>query len=128
MKKTWDPNAEEYIVTSIMELPSRAACAFCLYRRPRYHQYQAALGPFLSVMRPIAESKNPKREQVDQRNSTWRTLEVRHGGIASGDFDAAQLRGLVKKTKDGPQARRLLACCDLRWRDADRGGEESHGI
>src|SRR5258708_39761842 len=26
-----------------------------------------------------------------------------------GDFNAAQLRGLAKKTKDGPQARRLLA-------------------
>src|SRR3977135_833534 len=26
-----------------------------------------------------------------------------------GDFTAAQLRGLAKKTKDGPQARRLLA-------------------
>ena len=26
-----------------------------------------------------------------------------------GDFDAGQLRGLAKKTKDGPQARRLLA-------------------
>ena len=25
------------------------------------------------------------------------------------DFDASQLRSLVKKTKDGPQARRLLA-------------------
>jgi len=25
------------------------------------------------------------------------------------DFDASQLRGLAKKTKDGPQARRLLA-------------------
>ena len=25
------------------------------------------------------------------------------------DFDAAQLRGLARKTKDGPQARRLLA-------------------
>src|SRR6266446_6769836 len=25
------------------------------------------------------------------------------------DFSAAQLRGLAKKTKDGPQARRLLA-------------------
>ena len=24
------------------------------------------------------------------------------------DFDASQLRGLAKKTKDGPQARRLL--------------------
>ena len=26
-----------------------------------------------------------------------------------GDFNAAQLRGLAKKSKDGPQARRLLA-------------------
>src|SRR5471032_2487489 len=26
-----------------------------------------------------------------------------------GDFDTPQLRGLAKKTKDGPQARRLLA-------------------
>ena len=26
-----------------------------------------------------------------------------------GDFDAARLRGLAKKTKDGPQARWLLA-------------------
>src|SRR6202795_771315 len=26
-----------------------------------------------------------------------------------GDFDAAQLRALAKRTKDGPQARRLLA-------------------
>ena len=26
-----------------------------------------------------------------------------------GDFDASQLRGLARKTKDGPQARRLLA-------------------
>src|SRR5476651_1869668 len=26
-----------------------------------------------------------------------------------GDFDAFRLRGLAKKTKDGPQARRLLA-------------------
>ena len=26
-----------------------------------------------------------------------------------GDFDAARLRGFAKKTKDGPQARRLLA-------------------
>ena len=25
------------------------------------------------------------------------------------DFDASQLRGLARKTKDGPQARRLLA-------------------
>lgn len=30
-----------------------------------------------------------------------------------GDFDAAQLRGLAKKTKDGPQARRLLALASI---------------
>ena len=29
--------------------------------------------------------------------------------IRRQDFDASQLRGLAKKTKDGPQARRLLA-------------------
>jgi transposase len=29
--------------------------------------------------------------------------------LLRGDFDAARLRGLAKKTKVGPQARRLLA-------------------
>jgi len=29
--------------------------------------------------------------------------------LLRGDFDAARVRGLAKKTKDGPQARRLLA-------------------
>jgi transposase len=29
--------------------------------------------------------------------------------LLRGDFDASQLRSLAKKTKDGPQARRLLA-------------------
>ena len=29
--------------------------------------------------------------------------------LLRGDFDAAQLRGFAKKTKDGPQARRRLA-------------------
>jgi transposase len=29
--------------------------------------------------------------------------------LLRGDFDASRLRGLAKKTKDGPQARRLLA-------------------
>ena len=29
--------------------------------------------------------------------------------LLRGDFDAARLRGFAKKTKDGPQARRLLA-------------------
>jgi transposase len=30
-----------------------------------------------------------------------------------GDFDAAQLRGLAKKSKSGPQARRLLALASI---------------
>ena len=44
-------------------------------------------------------------------DSTWRTEEVRHVGSDTlrRDFGASQLRGLAKKTKDGPQARRLLA-------------------
>ena len=29
--------------------------------------------------------------------------------LLRGDFDASRLRGLAKKTKDGPQTRRLLA-------------------
>jgi hypothetical protein len=29
--------------------------------------------------------------------------------LLRGDFDASRLRGLARKTKDGPQARRLLA-------------------
>ena len=35
-------------------------------------------------------------------------MEVRHGVLLRGDFDASRLRGLAKKTMDGPQARRLL--------------------
>ena len=33
--------------------------------------------------------------------------------LLRGDFDAATLRGLAKKTKDGPQARRLLALASI---------------
>jgi len=36
------------------------------------------------------------------------------------DFDASQLRGLAKKTKDGPQARRLLALAAI-YDGAKRG-------
>ena len=37
--------------------------------------------------------------------------EVRYGGgdWSSGDFDARALRAAAKRSKDGPQARRLLA-------------------
>ncbi len=41
----------------------------------------------------------------------WRTMEVRHGYciiVARGLFKASQLRAVARKTKDGPQARRLL--------------------
>jgi transposase len=36
-----------------------------------------------------------------------------------GDFNASQLRGLARKTKDGPQARRLLALAAI-YDDATR--------
>src|SRR4030088_1568312 len=44
-------------------------------------------------------------------DSTWRTLEVDMSVPIPlrVDFDAVQLRGLARKAKDGPQARRLLA-------------------
>src|SRR5512139_3417649 len=35
------------------------------------------------------------------------------------DFDASQLRGLARRTKDGPQARRLLALAAI-YDDASR--------
>ena len=42
-----------------------------------------------------------------------------------GDFKASQRRALARKTKDGPQARRLLALGgNLRWGDPHRGGED----
>ena len=40
------------------------------------------------------------------------------------DFDASQLRGLARKTKDGPQARRLLALAAIYWGNAHRGGHD----
>ena len=42
-------------------------------------------------------------------------MEVRHGGSVSlrGDFGEAWLRGLARRTKDGPQARRLLALATI---------------
>jgi transposase len=48
-------------------------------------------------------------------DSRWRTREVRHAGSAPHwvplrtDFNAAALRAIARQTKDGPQARRLLA-------------------
>ena len=41
-----------------------------------------------------------------------------------GDFKASQLRGLARKTKDGPQARRLLALAVTTMGDPHRGGED----
>ena len=38
------------------------------------------------------------------------------------DFDAARVRGLAKKTKDGPQARRLLALAAI-YDGATRAGQ-----
>src|SRR6202051_114348 len=50
-----------------------------------------------------------------------------------GDFNAAQLRGLAKRTKDGPQARRLLALAVIydggtRSEAAKLGGVELHTV
>lgn len=50
-EKDLDPNAEEHIVTSIKELPSRAPCALCLYRRPRYHQFVTFRRVTLAIVR-----------------------------------------------------------------------------
>jgi hypothetical protein len=51
------------------------------------------------------------------------------------DFDAVQLRGLARKTKDGPQARRLLALAAIydgatprRRRRSAASGFRSFGI
>src|SRR5260221_6863250 len=49
------------------------------------------------------------------------------------DFDASQLRGLARKTKDGPQARRLLALAAIydgatRTEAAKIGGVDHPGL
>src|SRR5262249_20519022 len=59
-----------------------------------------------------ATSQNPQDSQME-------ASQIQHGGprrlVMSAptplrqDFDAPQVRGLARKTKDGPQARRLLA-------------------
>jgi hypothetical protein len=41
------------------------------------------------------------------------------------DFDASQLRGLARRSKDGPQARRLLALAAI---DCDTGSPPSTRI
>ena len=42
-----------------------------------------------------------------------------------GDFDASRLRGLAKKAKDGPQARRLLALAAI-YDGSTRTGASDH--
>src|SRR6516164_2487911 len=46
-----------------------------------------------------------------ESDSTWRTQEARQSAPTPlrQDFDAPQVRGLARKTKDVPQARPLLA-------------------
>ena len=44
-----------------------------------------------------------------ESDSTWRTQEARHVGSDTIAPGSPQVRGLARKTKDGPQARRLLA-------------------
>ena len=49
----------------------------------------------------------PDRLWADSR---WRSTEVRHADSAlRSDFDAARVRSAAKRSKDGAQARRLLA-------------------
>src|SRR5215510_10627034 len=60
--------------------------------------------------------------------------QIQHGGprrlVMSAptplrqDFDAPQVRGLARKTKDGPQARRLLALAAIYDGAAHRGGQD----
>ena len=42
-------------------------------------------------------------------DSRWRAREVRHANSTSADFDARMVRAAARRSKDGPQARRLLA-------------------
>src|SRR5258707_15123287 len=60
-----------------------------------------------------ATSQNPPDSQISfALIHWWRTMEVRHGyssSVARGLQGFAAARGLARKTKDGPQARRLLA-------------------
>ena len=48
----------------------------------------------------------PNRRRADSR---WRTTGVRHAIALRADFDAARVRAAAKRSKDGPQARRLLS-------------------
>ena len=51
----------------------------------------------------------PRQERVLIQHGERRRFAMSIPIPLRGDFSAAQLRGLAKKTKDGPQARRLLA-------------------
>jgi hypothetical protein len=44
------------------------------------------------------------------------------------DFDAGRLRGLAKRTPDGPQVRRLLALAAIYGGDRERKGNRAAGV
>src|SRR5467141_3896570 len=59
-----------------------------------------------------ATSQNPQDSQMEAsqiQHGEPRRLAMSAPTPLRQDFDASQLRGLARKTKDGPQARRLLA-------------------
>jgi transposase len=61
------------------------------------------------LTRPFVQKLPKKLEDMkDLEHLGYRTPLIRCPS-ARQDFEAPQLRGLAKKTKDGPQARRLLA-------------------
>src|SRR6516162_6942482 len=84
-------NAQEPATSPSIQLPG-IECHTVLYRVPEI----------------VTRGRFPDGGESD---STWRTQEARHVGsdTIAQDFDAPQVRGLARKTKDGPQARRLLA-------------------
>ena len=78
-----------------------------------YRYYVVGDCDMWGIQYPPAERAHCTSRSPDAHESdlTWRTEEVRHVGsdTIAPRFGASQLRGLTKKTKDGPQARQLLA-------------------
>src|SRR3954463_8303343 len=70
----------------------------------------------------VTPSRFPNHRGSDSR---WRTMEVRHGGIASWRFRRVAAAGPGEEGEGWPSGSALAdACCDLRRRDADRGRED----
>jgi hypothetical protein len=77
----------------------------------RRHRRQLAINPPYGTCRSI-------EWRTEFASATMTTSHGERWSFAMavslrGDFDAARLRGLAKKTKDGPQARRVLALATI---------------